>query len=74
MTSSGSSSTGVVSLKPYFLERASKYMREMESPLMLFQPEAVMAPSRMESFLLGMMRSGSTLSWAPRPVQVGQAP
>ena len=61
-------------MKPYFLERASKYMREMESPLMLFQPEAVMAPSRMESFLLGMMRSGSTLSWAPRPVQVGQAP
>ena len=61
-------------MKPYFLERASKYMREMESPLMLFQPEAVMAPSRMESFLLGMMRSGSTFSWLPRPVQVGQAP
>ena len=41
---------------------------------MLFQPEAVMAPSRMDSFLLGMIRSGSTFSWEPRPVQVGQAP
>ena len=29
-----------------------------------------MAPSRMESFLLGMMSSGSTFSWKPRPVQV----
>ena len=41
---------------------------------MLFHPEAVMAPSRMDRFLLGMMRSGSTFSWLPRPVQVGQAP
>ena len=77
MTSSTSgerSFTGVVSLKPYFLASASKYIREMESPLMLFQPEAVMAPSRMDRSLLGMMRSGSTFSWLPRPVQVGQAP
>ena len=49
-------------------------MREMPSDLMLFHPEAVIAPSRMDRFLLGMMRSGSTFSWLPRPVQVGQAP
>ena len=46
----------------YFWARASKYMREMESDLTLFQPEAVMAPSRMERPGLGMMRAGSTLS------------
>ena len=73
-TSGGRSFTGVVSLKPYCLASASKYMREMESPFTLFQPEAEMAPSRMERPGLGMMRAGSTLSWLPRPVQVGQAP
>ena len=74
MTSLDRSFTGVSSLKRYFFDRASKYMREMPSDLMLLQPEAVMAPSRMDRFLLGMTRSGSTFSWLPRPVQVGQAP
>ena len=58
----------------YFLDRASKYIREMPSDLMLFQPEAVMAPSMMDRSLLGMMSSGSSFIWEPRPVQVGQAP
>ena len=74
MTSLDRSFTGVSSLKRYFFDRASKYMREIPSDLMLLQPEAVMAPSRMDKFLLGMTRSGSTFSWLPRPVQVGQAP
>ena len=62
------------SLNLYRLARASKYIREMPSDLMLLQPEAVMAPSMMDRFLLGMMRSGSIFIWLPRPVQVGQAP
>ena len=62
------------SLNLYFLARASKYIREMPSDLMLFQPEAVMAPSRMDRFLLGMIRSGSIFIWEPSPMQVGQAP
>ena len=69
-----SSRQGVVSLKRYFFARASKYIREMPSPRMLFQPAAWMAPSRMDLFSSGMMRAGSTFSWLPRPVQVGQAP
>ena len=73
-TSGVSFSTGSVSLKRYLAARASKYIREMPSDLILFQPEAVMAPSRMDRDLLGMMSSGSTFIWAPRPVQVGQAP
>ena len=60
MTSLDRSFTGVSRLKRYFLARASKYMREMPSDLMLFHPEAVMAPSKMDRFLLGMMRSGSS--------------
>ena len=74
ITSSDSFSTGSVSLKRYFLARASKYIREMPSDLMWFQPEAQMAPSKMDRERLGRMRSGSTLSWAPKPVQAGQAP
>ena len=73
-TSGGSSFTGVVSLKWYFLARASKYIREMESPFTLFQPEATIAPSRMDRSLLGRIRSSSTFSWEPKPLQVGQAP
>ena len=46
----------------------------MPSPRMLFQPLAWMAPSRMERDLSGTISSGSTFSWLPRPVQVGQAP
>ena len=65
---------GVVSLKRYFFARASKYIREMPSPRMLFQPLAWMAPSRMDRDLSGTIRSGSAFSWLPRPVQVGQAP
>ena len=34
----------------------------LESPLMLFQPEAVMAPSRMERLGSGIIRAGSTFS------------
>ena len=74
MTSSGRSLMGASRLKRYFLARASKYMREMPSDLMLFQPEAVMAPWRIDSSLLGMISSGSSFIWLPRPVQVGQAP
>ena len=74
MTSSDRSLMGASRLKRYFLARASKYMREIPSDLILFQPEAVMAPSKMDRFLLGMMRSGSSFIWLPRPVQVGQAP
>ena len=61
-TSGGSSFTGVFSLNLYFWARDSKYMREMESDLTLFQPEAVMAPSRMERPGFGIMRDGSALS------------
>ena len=46
----------------------------MPSDLMLFQPEAVMAPSRMDRSRLGMISSGSIFIWDPRPMQVGQAP
>ena len=74
MISFGRSFTGVFSLNLYFLDRASKYMREIPSPFTLFQPEAVMAPSTMDRSLFGMMRSGSIFIWEPRPIQVGQAP
>ena len=73
-TSSGRVSQGSVREKWYFFARASKYIREMPSPRMLFQPLAWMAPSRMERDLSGTISSGSTFSWLPRPVQVGQAP
>ena len=73
-TSPDSFSTGSVSLNLYFFAKASKYILEMPSDLMWFQPEAVMAPSRMDKERLGRMRSGSTFSCAPRPVQAGQAP
>ena len=72
--SGGRSFTGVFSLNLYRLARASKYIREMPSDLMLLQPEAVMAPSMMDRFLLGMMRSGSTRFCIPRPVHTGHAP
>ena len=65
---------GVFSLNLYFLANASKYIREIPSDLMLFQPEAVIPPSTMDRFLFGMMRSGSIFIWEPRPIQVGQAP
>ena len=65
---------GVVSLNLYRLARASKYMREMESLRTLPQDEAQMPPSSMLSSGLGMMSSGSTRSWQPRPLQLGQAP
>ncbi len=74
ITSPDSFSTGSVSLNLYFFARASKYIREMPSDLMWFQPEAVMAPSRMDRERLGRMRSGSIFIWLPRPVQAGQAP
>ena len=64
----------MVSLKPYFLAKASKYIREMESPFTFCQPETAMAPSRMERLGLGMTSWGSAFIWLPRPVQVGQAP
>ena len=73
-TSLDSFSTGSLSLKRYFLARASKYIREMPSDLMWFQPEAVMAPSRMDRERFGRMRSGSIFIWLPSPVQAGQAP
>ena len=65
---------GVVSLNLYFFARASKYIRLMPSPRMLFHPEHWIAPSRMALSGSGMMRSGSTFSWLPSPVQAGQAP
>ena len=74
LASSDSSSQGASREKRYFFDRASKYIREMPSDLMWFQPEAVMAPSRMDRERLGMMRSGSIFIWLPRPVQAGQAP
>ena len=49
-------------------------MREMESLRTLPQEEAQMPPSSMLSSGLGMMRSGSTRSWQPKPLQLGQAP
>ena len=60
--SAGRSRQGVASLKRYFLARASKYMRLMPSPRMLFHPEHWMAPSRMDLSSSGMMRAGSTFS------------
>ena len=73
-TFSGSSFQGVVSLKWYFFASASKYIRLMPSPRMLFHPLAWMAPSRMVFVPSGIIKAGSTLSWLPRPVQAGQAP
>ena len=46
----------------------------MPSDRMEFHPEAWMAPPRMDFVLSGMIRSGSTRFWLPRPMQVGQAP
>ena len=40
----------------------------------MYQPLALMAPSRIERFLLGITMSGSTFMNVPSPVQVGQAP
>ena len=74
LASWGRSRKGVVSLKPYFFPMASKYIRAMESVFTFCQPETAMAPSRMDSRGLGMMRAGSAFIWLPRPVQVGQAP
>ena len=45
-------------MKPYFLERASKYIREMPSERILPQPLAWMAPSRMERLGSGTTRPG----------------
>ena len=73
-TSGESSCQGVEREKWYFLDRASKYIREMPSERIFPQPEAWMAPSRMLSFPSGTMRSGSAFNWLPRPVQAGQAP
>ena len=53
---------GSVSLKWKRFARASKYIREMESFLILLQPEATMPPSAMLSSGLGMISSGSTSS------------
>ena len=39
-TASGRSLKGTVREKRYFFDSASKYIREMPSPRMLFQPEA----------------------------------
>ena len=39
-TGSGRSLKGTVREKRYFFDSASKYIREMPSPRMLFQPEA----------------------------------
>ena len=73
-TPSGRSLIGVLSLNLYFFASASKYIFAILSLLMLPHPEAEMAPSRMDRLLFGMMMSGSTRSWMPRPVQVGHAP
>ena len=58
----------------YFLLKASKYIREIPSPRMLFQPLAWIAPSKMDFPPSWIMRAGSAFNWFPRPVQVGQAP
>ena len=72
--SSDRSRHGVVSWKPYFLPRASKYIREMESSLTFCQPETAMAPSRMDKLWFGTTRRGSAFIWLPRPVHTGHAP
>ena len=46
----------------------------MPPPRMLLQPLAVMAPSKRDLLGSDTIRAGSTFSWLPRPVQVGQAP
>ncbi len=74
MTSRLSSFTGTVRENWYFWARASKYIRKMESVRALCQPEAWMAPSKMDLLLSGITRSSSAMSRKPRPVQLGQAP
>ncbi len=74
MASLGRLRIGSLSLKWKRRESASKYMREMLSPLTFPQPEAVMPPSRMERLGFGMISSGSMSICVPSPVQVGQAP
>ena len=46
----------------------------MESVLALDQPEAWIAPSKMDLSLSGITKSASATSWKPKPVQVGHAP
>ena len=60
------SSIGVSSVKPCFLPSAVKYMPAIVPGSALPQPDARIAPCLMDSFLLGMMRSGSTLHRACR--------
>ena len=67
-------SQGSVRENLYFLLRASKYIREMPSPRILFQPLAEMAPSSRDLLPSCTMRAGSAFSWLPSPMQVGQAP
>ena len=62
MASFDKSFTGSVREKWYFWDRASKYIRKMESVRALCQPEAWMAPSKMDLFLSGMTRSASAIS------------
>ncbi len=60
--------------KPYFLDRASKYIRVMPSDFMFPQLLPLIAPSFIESSGLGMIRSVLILSKEPRPVHSGHAP
>ena len=68
------SSIGVSSVKPCFLPSAVKYMPAIVPGSALPQPEARIAPLRMDSLRLGRMRSGSTRICIPSPVHTGQAP
>ena len=49
-------------------------MAAMVAEPFIVQPEARTAPWARERFLSGIIRSGSTFSSVPRPVQSGQAP